>query len=96
LARLFTELQPEGNPIGAEVGDTVVHKRDGARCNLIYFTNGALNDESLVGENTKRLVVCHSEGGRNDLEYRDEDFIELSLEELVWPNRRAAEQVLWG
>lgn len=88
---LLKELQPQGRPIGAEVGDFVVLKQRNVLVEIVHF--GGADDENLVGNTSTGFIVCEACANPEDT---DLQFIDCSIDDLMWPARLSAEEVIWG
>ncbi len=88
---LLARLQPQGVPIRADIGDFVVVKQSGALFEIVHF-EGA-DDENLVSSASTGFIVCEAYANPED---GDLQFIDCSLDDLMWPARMSADVVIWG
>lgn len=88
---LLKELQPQGCPIGAEVADFVVVKQSNMLVEIVCF--GLADNENLVAITSTSFIVCDAYAIPGDPELQ---FIDCNLDDLMWPARLSAEEVIWG
>lgn len=88
---LLAKLQPQGAPIQADIGDFAVIKQSGVLVEIVHF-DGA-DEENLVSSASKGFIVCEVYANPED---GDLQFIDRSLDDLMWPEWMSADVVIWG
>jgi len=88
---LLAKLQPQGFPIGADVGDFVVIKQSGILVEVVHF-EGA-DEANLVTDASAGFIVCEAYANPED---GDLQFIDCNIDDLMWPARMSADVVIWG
>ncbi|MDR0776197.1 MAG: hypothetical protein LBE81_06110 [Azonexus sp.] len=88
---MLATLQPQGAPLGAEVGDFVVVRQSGVPVEIVHFFGA--DDEYIVSSASTSFIVC--EAYTNPWS-ADLQFINCSLDDLMWPALMSADEVIRG
>ena len=90
-SHILQRLQPEGKPLGAEVGDFVIRKETKSLVEVVHF-GGA---DNCITETTGEVVVCDVYAELYS--WRDDtQFFFCGVDDLKWPSRLTAEKIIWG
>lgn len=90
--RLFELIQPQGLPLGADVGDILESVEDGTEYEIVHFDGVLCYDDYCIGAATTEVIVC----GTNSNQWTEPEFQYFNIQQLKWPSKISAQQAIWG
>ncbi|HZW26518.1 MAG TPA: hypothetical protein VFF26_13655 [Gallionella sp.] len=89
---LFELIQPQGLPLGADVGDILESVEDGTEYEIVHFDGVLCYDDYCIGTATTEVIVC----GTKSNQWTEPEFQHFNIQQLKWPSKISAQQAIWG